>query len=361
MPYFISTKIFKQQAKTLVRHWPFAGFKNTHIRNILSQFYGYKNNHDYLKQITEYDLGLNIEPLHPLSEKMVGAHYKEWVTKMATLGAMNHIQAKTLLHKLWPAYLSEQNPASDTLYSANIRFHGACKDFLDRKSLNTTIHYLFNDPPSIKDCIEAIGIPHPEVGAISINNRWVTFKNLLTDGDSVEVFPNPWPPVSPHMALPFKPKGEIKFLLDVHLGGLARYLRMAGFDCMHEHEDYGDQWLAEISAQENRILLTRDIGLLKRAVVEQARWVRNIITEAQFCEIVQHYDLSLHFQALTRCIKCNGHIENIDKSKVKDNIPEGVYSKQSQFRICNLCQQIYWKGSHYDKMQDILRAAKTTI
>ncbi|VAW73866.1 hypothetical protein MNBD_GAMMA12-3723 [hydrothermal vent metagenome] len=361
MPYFISTKIFKQQAKILVRHWPFAGLKNSHIRNILSQLYGYKDNHDYLKQLAEYDSGLNIAPLHALSETMVGLHYKEWVIKMAKLGAINHIQAKTLLHKLWPAYLSAQNPASDKLYSAKIRFHGACNDFLDRKSLNTTIEYLFNDPPSIKDCIEAIGVPHPEVGAISINNSWVTFRNLLTDGDSVEVFPNPCPQVSPDMALPFKPEGEIKFLLDVHLGGLARYLRMAGFDCMHQQEDNGDQWLAETSASDNRILLTRDIGLLKRAVVDQARWVRNILTESQFCEIVLHYDLSPHFQALTRCIKCNGHIAAIEKHAVKEYVPQGVYKQQKDFKICNNCQQIYWKGSHYDKMQDILRSSKTRL
>lgn len=225
MPYYISTKTFKRQAKSLVSHWPVADIKTTHIRNILSRLYGYENNHHYLKQLADYDAGQHCAPLKLISENVLLNNYKIWIKTLADLGAMNHIQAKTLIYKLWPAYLIEKVPITDKLYLAN----------------------------------------------------------------------------------------------------LARYLRMAGFDCLHEVKDYGDELLAEISANANHILLTRDIGQLKRSKVHYARRIRNILPAEQFREVVDHYQLRDEFQPMTRCIKCNGMIEKVEKDTVKDIVPEGVY------------------------------------
>lgn len=353
MPIQISQKVFKQQAKILVNNWPFPGFKTAYARDVLSQLYGFKNNHDYQKLTQD-----NSSLVQPTTERLLVDHYVEWIQRLAKVGSMNHIQARTLLHKLWPVYLSEYENLENKLYCASLRFFGECLDFLGEYSEGEAIGYTFNDPPSIKDAIEAIGVPHPEVGAIKKNGAWVNFGEKLTDKDEVEIYPNPYPKMQ---MLPYKPESTIEFLLDVHLSGLARYLRMAGFSCLHETKDVGDAVLAEFSSREGLILLTRDISLLKRSKVRYARWIRNVLPEAQFKEVVDHYQLRDKFTPMTRCVRCNGRIESAEKASVKGKVPEGVYEWQDEFQCCSSCQQIYWKGSHFEKIQKILNSVKRPV
>ncbi|WP_086929646.1 Mut7-C RNAse domain-containing protein [Agarilytica rhodophyticola] len=351
MPILVSQRVFKQQAKVLVNNWPFPGFKTAYARDILSQLYGYRNSHDYLKSIREKSPSLK-----PATEQLLNEQYVEWIQKLAQVGSMNHIQARRLLHKLWPIYLSEKNKNKDRLYKASIQFFGECTDFLNDYSESVPIDYTFNDPPSIKDAIEASGVPHPEVGAIKKNGHWVSFDEKLRDGDELEVYPNP---SSKAQLLPYKPDGNVEFLLDVHLSALTRYLRMAGFSCLHQTLDIGDAALAEFSAKENLILLTRDIGLLKRSKVRYARWIRNVLPELQFKEVVEHYQLKESFKPMSLCVKCNGRIEKVDKEIVEKQVPEGVYDWQDEFKQCMSCRQVYWKGSHFEKIQKILDNVKS--
>ncbi len=347
MPISISSKVLKQQAKTLVKHWPFADIKTTHARTILSQLYGYKDNHHYQKCSAE-----TLGSLIPCNKDVVLSHYLTWVKKLAKLGLMNEIQAKNALHKLWPAYLNDELAFKGKTYKASFQFFGQCQDFIGEDLHDKPIEYAFNDKPSIKDAVEALGVPHPELGAIKVNQHYVDFNYALNDGDEVSVFPLPYQDES--VALLYMPKQGATFLLDVHLGGLARYLRIAGFNCLFETKDHGDALLAEVAAKENLTLLTRDIGLLKRAKVKYARWVRNVLPEAQFKEIVEHYQLAGQFKPMTRCVKCNGAINSVTKQSVKDEVPKGVLEWQDDFSRCNCCEQVYWKGTHYDKINDIL-------
>lgn len=350
MPYYLSAASFKRQAKLVVKHWPFGEIKTSQARELLSQFYGYQNHHHYQQQ-----MALTPHSLLPIHPELILSHYTGWVQKLANLGSMNQIQARQLLQHLWHSYLADQRPLSQKLYQAKIQFFGHCHDFLDAHP--QPFDYRFDDRPAIKDVIEALGVPHPEVGGISVNGAWVEFDYRLMDCDVVQVFAAPCPLAT--LSLPYKPHHRPRFLLDVHLGGLARYLRMAGFDCLYEGQhDYGDALLATVAAAHDYILLTRDIGLLKRSKVKYGRWIRNVLPEQQFKEVVKHYQLVADFQPFSRCIKCNGDIGLVDKQTVVTHVPPKVFAQMDQFSQCQSCQQVYWKGSHYDNIQRLLAQAQ---
>lgn len=349
MPYYLSAASFKRQAKLVVKHWPFGNIKTAQARELLSQLYGYKNQHHYQQQVD-----LAPQNLLPITPEVILSHYTLWVQKLADLGSMNQIQARQLLQHLWQSYLADQRPLSSKLYQAKLEFFGHCTDFLEIP--DQPFAYSFDDRPAIKDVVEAIGVPHPEVGGLRVNGTWVNFDYLLMDHDHVEVFATPCPQAK--LPLPYKPTQRPRFLLDIHLGGLARYLRMAGFDCLYEsQQDYGDALLATVAATHDYILLTRDIGLLKRSKVKYGRWIRQVLPEQQFKEVVQHYQLIPDFQPFSRCIKCNGDIAVVAKDHVMSMVPPQVFAQMDSFSQCQMCQQVYWKGSHFDKIQHILAQA----
>lgn len=348
MPFYISPNTLKQQVKLVVKHWPFTEIKSHQARLLLCRLYGYRDQHDYLKTIDN-----NAGHLVSADESVVVSHYPQWVKMLAELGSINQIQAKNLLRVLWSAYLEPHKHLAEKLYACQFKFHGQCQDFLENNATHTWLDYRFDDRPSVKDAIEAIGVPHPEVGGIKVNGRWIDFSYLLNDKDSIEVFPHP----HEQGGLPYKPAGEVIFLLDVHLARLARYLRMAGFSCLHESKDLGDELLAHLSETRQCILLTRDIGLLKRSNIRYARWVRNTDAYAQFREIVTHYQLTDAFKPFSRCVKCNGLINAIERAEAKPFVPHQIFESQDSFRKCGDCERVYWKGSHYEKIKAILETA----
>ncbi len=345
MPYALSASTFSRQAKLLVQHWPFSRIQLSTAREILSQLYGYKNHHHYQQSLQSRAGLLN------LNASTVLALYRVWVKRLADLGSMNQIQARQLLHILWPDYLASHSDLKQKLYQASFQFFGACRDFFD--GMSEELDYDFDDRPAIKDAIEALGLPHPEVGGILVNATWVDFSYQLQHGDHFAVYPHPCP--VPEFALPFKPGGRPVFLLDVHLGGLARYLRMAGFDCLYQNRDVGDAVLAEVAARHDFILLTRDLGLLKRSIVNYGHWVRAVESELQFKEVVDLYQLQTQFLPFSRCIKCNGSICTVPKSTVEAGLPEQVRDTIDEFSQCQSCRQVYWQGSHYQKIVDVLQ------
>lgn len=345
MPFYIQPETLRKQAKIFVKHCSHTTIKLTLAREILSKLYGYKNNHHY--QEMQKEKGLN---LLPISQSLFFINYKRWIQKLANLASLNEIQAKKIINILWSSYLCE-GLFPKHLYYATFNFRGESEDFLDE----TKILYPFDDKPSVKDAIEALGLPHVEVGAIVVNGENVGFDYRLKEKDKVEVFThNILNDKSQKM--PFKPQ-KISFLLDVHLGTLARYLRMAGFDSLYESKDYGDALLAELAGKNSHILLSRDIGLLKRSRVKYGRWVRNTNPEEQFKELVKAYNLKKEFKPFSRCLKCNGEIKDIAKESIKEQIPSKVYAWCNEFRVCEGCEQVYWKGSHYTKMSEMLEVS----
>lgn len=233
-------------------------------------------------------------------------------------------------------------------------FHGALNFFLPRRQKNKTINYEFDWRGSIKDMVEAIAPPHPEIELLIVNGTSVGWDYIVEDGDDIQIYPNFDVIDLADKVRLFPPyTGKPKFILDTHLGRLASYLRMMGFDTLYRN-DYEDDVLAEVSNQENRILLTRDVGVLKRGIVVYGYFVRNTDPRKRLHEISQRYQLADHFQPFGRCMACNGQLALVEKSAVRNLISEETFAYYNDFQQCLSCEKIYWKGSHYRRMQAIM-------
>ena len=233
--------------------------------------------------------------------------------------------------------------------------HGELNDFIGRDRRIPCFEYLVKGQPSVKDVIESFGIPHPEVCLIHVNGKSVNFEFQVEHLDRIEVFPASQLAVSgqDECVLPFRPE-QTKFLLDVHLGGLTRLLRLAGIDSGFEKDDPGDEVLARRSSEEDRILLTRDINLLKRSVVRYGYWLRKTGSKNQFREIVDRYDLRPLFKPFSRCVHCNELVKPVEKSDIVGRVRADTLSYYKQFWICPACEHIYWKGSHFERINSLL-------
>ena len=238
--------------------------------------------------------------------------------------------------------------------TASLIFHGSIRDLLNTVSCNRagSVCYQFEEQPSIKDAIESLGPPHTEIIAITVNDIAVGFDYLLRNNDKVEVFAfDGNPTVAQQDQLPNLPNGIPRFILDVHLGGLARYLRFAGFDTLYSSMDPGDQSIAYVSKHENRIAVSRDIGLLKRSIIQYGYWIRHTQVQNQFSEIAKRYKLMAYANPFSRCTLCNGLIDQVEKHAVINELPPRVGEQFNEFWRCSQCQQIYWKGLHYLKIK----------
>lgn len=237
---------------------------------------------------------------------------------------------------------------------AFFRFYAALNDFLPVNRRQATFSHHFDGQPSIKDTIEALGIPHTEVDVILVNGNAVDFSYLLHDGDRVSVYP-PFEhmDIGPAVRVRPNPLPEARFVLDVHLGRLAAYLRMLGFDTLYRN-DYDDPELAQISRDEGRILLTRDRGLLKRSMVKHGYSVRSTNPRDQLVEVVKRYDLFSAISPFRRCVNCNGLLAPIAKQDIGDRLPAETLSYYDEFKICGSCGQLYWRGTHTERMEQLI-------
>lgn len=230
------------------------------------------------------------------------------------------------------------------------RFYGALNDFLPKSRKNNWISYHFYLPPAVKDAIEAIGIPHPEIGLIIINGEPVDFYRPLQPQDKVEAYP-----ITTGFGLPahYKLRPALpaypQFVLDVHLGKLAKLLRLLGFDTCYRN-DYADETIAQLAARENRIVLTRDIGLLKHKIIYWGYWLRSQHPPQQLTEILAYFNLYHICRPLTRCLACNGCLYQVEKEDVIKELPPNTRLYFNEFFRCPDCRRLFWKGSHYDHM-----------
>jgi uncharacterized protein with PIN domain len=234
---------------------------------------------------------------------------------------------------------------------ATFCFHAELNDFLLPGRRAALFEHAFAGRVSIKDMIESLGVPHTEVEAILVGGRPVDFAYLVQDGDQVAVYPASTLPSNQPLA-PLRPPrpAEPRFVLDTHLGQLAAYLRMLGFDKLYRN-DYPDEELARISSEDERILLTRDRGLLKRGIVTYGRYVRETDPQRQVAEVVRRYRLAATIAPLRRCIRCNGLLHTVHKEQISDRLAPKTREYYDEFSVCEVCDQIYWKGTHYQHMR----------
>jgi uncharacterized protein with PIN domain len=246
------------------------------------------------------------------------------------------------------------------MVTATFRLYAELNDFLARARRGREITTPCARMATTKHMIEALGVPHTEVELVLINGASASIDDLLEDGDRVAVYPRfTRLDVAGVARMIAQPAGRLRFVADAHLGGLARLLRMAGFDTVYAN-DPGDGGDAEIEARaldEDRIVLTRDRELLKRRGIGFGCYVRALHAQDQLQEVVQRYGLVERARPFTRCLHCNAPLRAVPKAAVLDRLPPGVRATQDDFRTCDSCHRVYWRGTHWQRMNAMLAAA----
>jgi len=237
---------------------------------------------------------------------------------------------------------------------AEFRFYEELNDFLPPDQHKTSFRSSFFGTPSVKDVIQALGVPHVAIDLVLVDGQSVDFSHRLRGGERVAVYPEfERLDISPVVRLRARPLRDTRFILDVHLGKLARYLRMLGFDAAYDHS-WDSRVLIDLSLQQKRIILTRSLEVLKQNRVTHGYWLRHHEPRQQLFEVLQAVDLFNQVQAFTRCMDCNGRIHKVDKTFVKDLINPHVFQRFDEFRQCRECRKIYWQGSHHKRMLELI-------
>ena len=219
------------------------------------------------------------------------------------------------------------------------RFYGELNDFLTTDKRDIEFESMAGSTDTLKHVIESLGVPHTEFDRIVVNGQARLSSEQLSKGDRIEVFPYVLPVVLEHS----------QFVLDGHLGRLAAYLRMLGFDSWYDRTA-DDILLATASDREQRVLLTRDIGLLKRRNVRSGYCVRNDNPRDQVREVVRRFALHTQFHPFRRCMDCNGKLFPVPKEEVINQLPPHTRETKDNFSRCATCQKIFWRGSHHAQM-----------
>jgi len=236
------------------------------------------------------------------------------------------------------------------MQQASFRFYAELNDLLPLSKRGLCFSHAFEASASVKDTVEAFGIPHTEVDLILANGETVTFSYLLRDGDRISVYPVFRSlDLSPLTRLQPRSGGEICFVLDTHLGRLAAYLRMMGFDSVYRN-DCRDEELAHISLDQQRTLLSRDRGLLKRSLVTRGYLVRELQPREQLLEVLRRFNLSGSVAPFRRCLACNTLLQGVPKDLIGHCLPPETRKHYDEFHVCPGCNRLYWKGSHYQCM-----------
>lgn len=200
--------------------------------------------------------------------------------------------------------------------------------------------------PTAGHVLASLGIPRTETGALLLDGRPVGLSYRPWPGDRIDVSEAPRP-----QAAPTSPP---RFVLDVHLGALARRMRLLGLDTAYAPEAEDDA-LLETSLAERRILLTRDRGLLHRRALRWGAHVNHLQPDEQLREVVDRFEPPL--APWTRCLTCNGLLRRVEKTEVEAMLPVGTRRTQEEFRRCLGCGKVYWRGAHGDRLQRIVDAA----
>jgi uncharacterized protein with PIN domain len=238
--------------------------------------------------------------------------------------------------------------------SAWLRFYEELNDYLTEKKQKTWFEYRFSGSPTIGEVLHDSGVPASDVDLVLVNGRSMGFSDVIRDGDHISFYPvfeilN----ITGTTRLRDKPLRDPRFICDAHLGRLARYLRMLGFDTAYSNRISPEE-IIEVSKREGRIILSKNIRLTRGEMISRAFWVRSDDPLEQLRELVNKLDLSSLFDTLTRCLECNHKISPIEKSNIIDRLQPNTAKYYEEFYLCPSCNKIYWKGSHYEHMMEFI-------
>lgn len=244
--------------------------------------------------------------------------------------------------------------------AVTVRIYAELNDFVAPARRQRSFACEIAGSPAVKDVIESVGVPHTEIDLILVNGESVGFAHRVGPGDRIAVYPVfEALDIAPLLRVRPEPLREVRFVLDGHLGRLARYLRMTGFDVAYA-PDRADAVLAEMAARERRILLTRDQELLKRRAVTHGYFVRAVEPRRQLVEVLRRFDLARLIAPFTRCVACNGLLVRATPEQAR-LAPVRSRDSGTTVWICPACGRLYWHGSHVEAMSRLLRRVQSEL
>ncbi len=231
-----------------------------------------------------------------------------------------------------------------------VRLYAELNEHLPLKSRMRPFDVTVGDDATILQLLHDLRIPESEVDLALVNGEACTGQYILRAGDAVSLYP-----VFESMDLSGvtkfrqRPLREPRFVLDVHLGKLASFLRMLGFDTLYRG-DYADNELVDVSLNEERTLLSRDRALVSEPRLLRAYAVKEEEPRAQLVEVVRRFDLAGSTHPFARCMRCNATLLHVGRESVAHILPPKAAELYSDFVSCPVCSRIFWKGSHYARM-----------
>lgn len=239
---------------------------------------------------------------------------------------------------------------------ATFRFYEELNQFLAPERRGHEFECRCARAATTKHMIEALGVPHTEVELVLVNGESVGFDRVPGDGDRVAVYPKfEALDVTPLLRVRERALRETRFVADAHLGGLAHLLRMTGFDTLYDNH-FSDDEIERVALAQGRIVLTRDRELLKRRGVTHGCYVRALRSEQQLREVFDRLDLAGSVRAFTRCLSCNAPLRAIDKAQAATRVPPGVNARYERFATCDGCTRVFWEGTHWRRMREMVDA-----
>ena len=235
------------------------------------------------------------------------------------------------------------------MFTIRLTFQGDLGFFRGSRPGGQIVERTLGEKTSVKDVIESCAVPHPEVGSILVDGQPVNFAHVVEKDAMVDVYPV--------QSLPTQfEKHQLqihcikRFVVDGHLGKLARNLRLLGFDVAYDQQAQ-DRQLLGVMESEDRALLTRDRRLLMHAIVKAGYCPRSQNSDEQTIEVIRRFDLFDSIASFTRCLRCNAPLQEVAKADVIEKLEPLTKIYYERFRRCTGCGQIYWAGSHFSKLQ----------
>ncbi len=240
------------------------------------------------------------------------------------------------------------------MVTATFRFYEELNDFLARPLRRREFACACARGATTKHMIEVLGVPHTEVELILVNGESVDFNHPIADGERIAVYPKfEALDIQPLLRVRERPLRVMRFIADAHLGGLAPLLRLAGFDTLYDNH-YPDADIEALAAAQQRIVLTRDRELLKRRNITHGCYVRALRPHQQLREVFDRLDLAGSAQPFRLCLMCNAPLRRIAREEAGPRVPDGVLQRHSRFVTCDVCQRIFWEGTHWQRMRALM-------
>lgn len=234
------------------------------------------------------------------------------------------------------------------------RFYEELNDFLPAQRRKRDFQVGFKGRESVKDMIEALGVPHTEVDLILVNGKSVDFRYIIQHGDRISVYPTfESLDIRDVTRLREIPLRQTRFIADINIRDVVKYMRALGLDVYYD-SSLSPREIIRISKRKNRTILTKSRKLLKFRDVTHGIFIRPGTTVEQIRGIIDYLSLSELIDPFSRCLQCNKPLVGVSKDSILDRIPPKTREFCDEYSYCEACDKIYWKGTHYTRIKKVV-------